>query len=205
MHYAKRFGAERAAAKAAEARSEGPRPPSADETRANPTPKRLQRSNSKEAVHTRRRYVNSSKDEESVGETAAADTPSRDTIDTNVSSRGKPCQRYDLINTTPVSRVQTRWPVYGSVMPQHEIEKRAARRVVAGRLRSVISSLSHSRSRRQALTLKAFSMKPIRRQKELWLIQHQTLNFEKWRGPPVGKIWCSRRGCLSSAFTVRLG
>lgn len=43
-----------------------------------------------------------------------------------------------------------RWPVYGSVMPQHEIEKRAARRVVAGRLRSVISSLSHSRSRRQA-------------------------------------------------------
>lgn len=109
MHYAKRFGAERAAAKAAEARSEGPRPPSADETRANPTPKRLQRSNSKEAVHTLQEegsVVNSSKDEESVGETAAADTPSRDTIDTNVSSRGKPCQRYDLINTTPVSRVQ---------------------------------------------------------------------------------------------------
>jgi hypothetical protein len=100
LHYAKRIRAERAAAKAAEARSEGPRPPSADETRANPTPKRLQRSNAKEAdhlVHTRRRYVKSRKDhEESVGETAAADTPSRDTIDTNVPSRGKPCQKYDL-------------------------------------------------------------------------------------------------------------
>jgi len=84
-------------------------------------------------------------------------------------------------------------------MPQHESksERRGVSSLSAPFGYFVPLALSESPS--GPVTLKAFSIrtsKPIRRRKGLWLLQHQTLNFEKWRGPPVGKIWCSRRGCL---------
>lgn len=103
-------------------------------------------------------------------------------------------------------------PVQLQEPAEHEIEKRAARRVIAvGSIRLFLGyfvplALSESPSGPDP---EGFFDSVYKASKGLWLRCSSTStnppNFEKWRGPPVGNIWCSRRGCFSSAFTVRLG